>query len=426
MAICKKMVNSAQRIKLTFSALALLVTSPAQADFYLHHWENRQEGAKSWKLGSDLRYFTTSSNYDSTGTAVAPTSLDQYSRIVLDIGAQYGITDRITLFGRTTWSYVNLKTTSISANSFGFGDQTLGGNARLIQTPGGITVDAQVQLDFGVYNNVNASFDGTPFLGDGSLDITTGGFVDLPIHSESGYAGFHLTGGVGYTFRSNGFSSAVPWSVVGSYRPRSEGVFFTLGFLGLQSLKNDNRSLLLPTASGAGQGTGGSFMSDAVNPTLVTIRGQLGYQGTSELALMVSAEQTIYGFSSPRGFTIGGGITLRPQSQTSAPTAENARPQSANRTTDLPRTFQSYSLEARVTRMNDRLGAVRIDKGHDAGVSRGDTFDVMKPKADGTAGETVARGRVTAVSENAADIRITEYFKEVWIEEGFHAKRVVQ
>jgi hypothetical protein len=427
------MVNSARRSKRSLprlpSLLAIaiaLASVEARADFTLQHWENRQVGAASWKLWSDLRYFDTSSNYDASGASVRPLTLQSYSQTRLDIGGQYGITDRISLFGRLSWSYIQLGTTQLTSSAFGFGDQTVGANARLVKTSGGISIDGQVQMDFATYSNANAAFAGRPFLGDGSLDITAGGFVAIPFDSDSSEGSFSLTGGLGYTMRSDNFSSAVPWSVIAAYAPQQTGVFASLGVVGFQSLKTDDRTNFPTLQATAGQGTGGSFMTGAINPTMASIRGQLGYQTSSELTLLVSAEQTLTGTNAPRGFAIGGGLQLRAANSEGARSARSTPEAPSARLGDTPRGFQSYSLDARVLRMNDRLGVVRIDKGSDAGISRGEFFDIFRAKPDGTPGEVVARGQVAATNDSQADVRITEYFKEVWIEEGFHAKRLVK
>jgi hypothetical protein len=62
----------------------------------------------------------------------------------------------------------------------------------------------------------------------------------------------------------------------------------------------------------------------------------------------------------------------------------------------------------------------------DNGVQIGDTFDIFMNNPDGSVGSAIARGRVTTVKGNEAAIKVEEYFKEVWIEEGFTARRPIE
>ena len=56
----------------------------------------------------------------------------------------------------------------------------------------------------------------------------------------------------------------------------------------------------------------------------------------------------------------------------------------------------------------------------------GQLFDIFSVKPNGQIGDAVARAKVTSVKNDEAALTITEYFKEVLINEGFIAKRLVQ
>ena len=86
--------------------------------------------------------------------------------------------------------------------------------------------------------------------------------------------------------------------------------------------------------------------------------------------------------------------------------------------------IQDYSLEATVTKANDRLNLVKIDKGSIDGVEKGQVFDIFSVRSDGRAAEAVARAQVTSVKSDEAALTIIEYFKEKNINEGFIAKRL--
>jgi hypothetical protein len=86
----------------------------------------------------------------------------------------------------------------------------------------------------------------------------------------------------------------------------------------------------------------------------------------------------------------------------------------------------SYSLESKVIRSNDRLNLVKIDKGSQDGVEVGQIFDLFVPSTDQNTGEAVARGRVSNLKFNEAALVIQEYFKEVSIDNGFVARRLIE
>src|SRR5262249_29207109 len=138
-------------------------------------------------------------------------------------------------------------------SAFGLADQTVGANYRLLPkpdtTPGAglapavqpqvFSLDLQVQLDFPAYNTTSQTTGGLPPLGDGSLDVTGGAFATLPLGQLWG-GNSRIVGGGGFTYRTGGFSSALPWSVGFQYDPREMGWLFSLGANGIFSLKSDS------------------------------------------------------------------------------------------------------------------------------------------------------------------------------------------
>jgi hypothetical protein len=72
------------------------------------------------------------------------------------------------------------------------------------------------------------------------------------------------------------------------------------------------------------------------------------------------------------------------------------------------------------------MNLIKIDKGSQDGVELNQEYDVFLVKQNGATGEAVARARVTSVKPTEAALTITEFFREVWIEEGFLVKRPLQ
>ncbi len=226
-----------------------------------------------------------------------------------------------------------------------------------------------------------------------------------------------LVGGGGYTYRSDNFSAALPYSLIFQATPQISGLYVTAGLLGMQSLKGDPRSTLAnPTSTVSG--AGGSAMVNAINPTLMAARMQLGYQFRPAFTLLATLGTAIYGQGSPKGTTLGIGLVYMWGGKRSA-----AQPQqTAQSTSQANQGFITYSFEAKVTKASDRLNMIKIDKGSADGVQARQIFDIFSVN-NGKIGGAIARARCISVKSGEAVLQVTEYFKEVWIEEGFIVKR---
>lgn len=410
---------------LTAFATTCFVSETARADFYIHHWETQSEKPQTLRVGADLHYYTAPQNFDGSGAPFNPASLLGANRIVTDLSVAYGLPAGLTAYARLAWGRTEITLDSGGGNTFGFADQSIGLAMRLFEgktgKANGMTLDLQGQVDFPFYSNVTL-IAGAPSLGDGSKDMTGGGFITYPMQTRSGGT-FALIGGAGFTYRTDGFSMSIPWSVVARLTPKTEGFFGSFSVLGTTSLQTDSRSNQTFTSSLAvSNQTGGSYISNALNPSLVTLRGEAGYQFGSEISGRFFLSRAIYGISAPLG--LDGGFAL--QFRLGSAPAKLGGKISPVHATGSNSGFINYSLEARVTRINDHLGLVKIDKGSQDGVEMGQVFDVFRVKKDGNIGEPIARGRVSGVQANESALNIEEYYKEVWIDEGFVAKRQVQ
>jgi hypothetical protein len=425
--------SSTLRLLLTTAALTSLI-SPAYADFFIHSWDNHHTSSKLFDVGADLIWYRTTSNFDSKGTSFTPTGLDSYQRVLLDLNATVGLTAKISLYGRLNWEMSKVDSTNTTAfvgTAYGLGDQTLGLNYRVYEKPQGIAIDLQGQIDFPTYSNAEAPANSStpatnaPNLGDGTVDATIGAFLTIPV-SQKSESEVRLLGGAGYTYRSNSFSSALPWNVNIERMPKREGFVIQAGAFGIQSLSTDSRpnsSVLVDTSSGS-LGTGGSYITNAINPSQMTLRGGAGWLTKDDLKFTVSVAQSIWGKEAPNGLTLALGFQTHFGGEPRGPidpAFENpARYGKSNQG------YVNYGLEAKVLRANDRFNLVKIDKGLDHGVQIGDTFDIFMTNKDGSVGSAIARGRVSSAKGGEAAIRIDEYFKEVWIEEGFTARRPIE
>ncbi len=393
----------------TLSALtlsALLSAAPANAEFFIHAWESHHTPAKILQLAPEFSYYRTTTNFSANGTPVSPDGLIQLQKLLGDATVGIGVNSRLSFFGRLSWAATLLDGASATGTSYGLGDQTVGAVFRLFEGAGGTSLDVQVQTDFPAYNNSDLAAAGLPFRGDGSTDITSGAFLRLPLVSGADST-LTVDAGGGYTYRSDSFSAALPWSAKVSYAAKMRGLSASAGAFGIFSLKNDpvaNAEISGRSSSGAG----GSFLVNAVNPSLVNLRGQLGFRFSPDFELQASAILPVWGQAAPSGFTAMLGAQMSWQrGATSGPKAKGQ--------------FQTYILEAKIVRTHST--AVTIDKGSNDGVTKGQIFHIFQVRQDGSAGELIATATVTRLTWNEAELAIQEYYKEVSIEDGFVARR---
>lgn len=405
--------------------LSLIVPLSSHADFYLHSWENQREAPRSLRLTPEFNYYSSTANYDAFGSQFTPTGLQSYSRIMTDVTVAYGFNPYLSAYARGSWGRSQADHLTSGGEVFGFTDQTIGFTVHAWESKAnpaakGTSIDVQVQADLPAYSNTAAATAGTPFLGDGSIDLTGGAFLTIPIAQTRNHS-WVLGGGGGYTWRSSGFSAAIPWSASLRFVPREEGLILGASLSGIQSLRTDPNATN-PAAVTSTTAAGGSFFINAINPSLLTARANLGYQMGRNLSLALNGAYTLWGQATPAGFTAGLGMTARWGTEsTKAP--NQVSPQDYGKSNQG---FVNYAFEARVTKTNDRLNLAKIDKGTQDGVEVGQVFDIFLIKQDGTIGEAIARAKCTSAKSSEAVLTVTEYFEEVWIEEGFVAKRPLQ
>ena len=395
-----------------------LGSTAARADFYLHHWEDHYVGPRVADLDLTFGYYNSSSNFNSSGSTLAPPQLASYRRLYGDATATYGINDRFTLFGRLTWTAVHSEFGGTIGDSYGFEDQSVGIVMRLYEAPSkGFTIDFQAQVDLPAYSNTQSLTEKLPYLGDGSTDFTGGPFIRVPVIHSDNDTEFDIFGGAGYTYRTSNFSAAVPWAAGAKFFPEKSPVGFNanIGVYGIQSLKTDPVNPL--TGQRDSNGSGGSLFINAVDPSLATVKAGIGY-AFEMVSVSAGFAEDFYGQSAPKGFTILGGVSLRLDRGEKTPAAQTRRQSGKG--------FVNYSMEAHVKKAGGAPNQLRIDKGSQDNVATGQVFDIFELKGSEGSGLPVARARVTGVAPEEAALTVIEYYKEVLIEEGFIARRSVQ
>src|SRR5579885_318252 len=95
------------------SLLALLESPASWADFYLHGWEGHHEDSGILSLDPQLLFYMSSADFDTSGALMIPAPsasavFQNYTRAEADIDVAYGLSRRLTLYGRGSWTRVGL------------------------------------------------------------------------------------------------------------------------------------------------------------------------------------------------------------------------------------------------------------------------------------------------------------------------------
>jgi NADPH-dependent 7-cyano-7-deazaguanine reductase QueF-like protein len=83
--------------------------------------------------------------------------------------------------------------------------------------------------------------------------------------------------------------------------------------------------------------------------------------------------------------------------------------------------MNSHALKPRI-----QLKTIRINKGSLDGVEVGQIYDIFNLTKSGAPHIAIARAIVSESKTNESQLTLRFYFREIWIEEGFIAKKVVQ
>ncbi|NDG84263.1 MAG: hypothetical protein EBX52_04395 [Proteobacteria bacterium] len=409
------------------------LSRPADSHPMLSYWQNRTGSHSGLLLEPRFGYFATSNNYDSTGAQTPVSGVATNTRMSLDLNGSYGVSDDFFLFGRLSALSTRVSTFSgtTDRSSMGLSDQLAGFAYRLLSSDSGFGLNFQAEATLPAYSNVSAKAGNSLYMGDGTVDVTGGAFLEIPL--GSGRETWLEFGG-GYTYRSKGFSAAVPYSALVKHDPEGGGLLIEAGVMGQFSLKTDiatnSPSLQTQTntdrAAGAGilGATDGSYLINGMNPSWMMAEGKLGFKTRSGQSWYAGGSLPFSGTNAPSGISMVIGAVFDFNSGPSGPETGkpmNARAGGKERVLLSPRKeFQSYDLDAKVTSYNDTLFLVKIDKGKMDLVEKGQLFDIF------LGDDPVARAQVSHVKDDESALTVLEYYQDHWIETGFTARRVVR
>ncbi len=391
----------------TFAAL-LMASPSARADFFLHSWESHQVGDGGWSFEPSVRNYRSSTNFAPDGTPYIPRSLDHFGRTQLDLNASYGLSRRFTVFGRlsgTQAGWTNL--TGGTASQTALSDSLLGMNFRWLGLESsGMKLDLQATAEIPPYSNNVSQASVLPYLGNGVASYSGGATLSggLGTLAEGRLEG---SAGAAYVRRMSYYGDALHWNVGLRIERDTRGLLGAVGVDGWTTLAADP---LLPysLAQLDPPGSGGSFATGSTHPRLIRANAKLGYQVNSRIGFLASYDQAISGTSAPSGTTFGLHFQLRSGGTGSTVAQATSRER-----------FRTYRFEGKVSRTNDKLNLIRIDRGSDAGLEVSDIVFVFSVDSEGNPNDLVAKAKVKALTADEASIEVTEYLKEVWIEPGF-------
>lgn len=386
----------------------LLFTSSASAHPIVQYWQNRASSLQGFRLHPQITHTSSSRNFDSAGQSITLPNSIQTQRFYFDLNASFGVDERLTVFGRA--SLLNAQVTGTGLNNpslLGLSDQLLGGSYQILETSSGASIWFQGDLILPAYINSTSVITGKPFLGDGSIDLIGGAFLNLPLH-KGARSLLSLEAGAGLMYRSKGYSSGIPWTVRLFRTPTLNGLSLSAGARGLLSLESDTT----PTFTAAldqNRGAGGSYLINAINPSWIMAHTSLGYRTESRMTYAADFSTPVFGKNSPDLWTVAFGVEIDLSS------AQSPNPKTTSFKTG---TFKSYTLEAKVISVNDSLYLIKIDRGSEDSVEKGQIFDIFNDN------QLVARAKVSHVKSDESALRVIEYFKEQSINENAIAKRV--
>lgn len=400
---------------LNFAAVALTLGAVSQAlasspPAYPYSLLRKGE-FKGSILGS---YYDSTRNFDSTGSQAFLPNAGHLTSIHGNLHLSYGIIENLTVF--TNLEYINnhFENSQLSIqNSGGPGDAELGVRVGSNDLPIRIFADLSAMLP--MYGRLSAAdwssfnLSSTPPQGTGVMELRAYGTLEFPFTPT-----FFIGAGAGYTRRSAGFSDFVNYAAYLKYeKPR--GLFAKLGFVGTASVLEDQYTSKTTSSERASTVMAGSLMYNSINPTFVKADAILGTYISSDSFISLGGQYGVSGKNTSQGplMFLAVGIDIGGKQPDSGYDKSN-------------KGFQQYYFSAKTIEVNTSLNLVLIDKGRNEGVVKDEYFDLFEPdQKDGSFGETIARAQVIEVGPTRSKLKVLEFFKETFLEEGIVVRRPV-
>ena len=359
-----------------------------------------------WRGWGFYEYLKTEENYDNNGNVAKINSLGaSLVQHKVQVGYEQSIFDDASLRGELDWRSLSGESTfstgTLSNSASGLGDFLVGVRYRLSQTPvWEFGLDGNLLFPFYDASKINRNSELA--LGDGSTNYALSALARWILGDWA------LAGSFGYRGRSGGFSTDLPYLL--ELRKENGSFLFGAGLSGRLSLETDTY-----TGSNGGGASAWlpSYINNAINPTHHQGNGWVGFELSEKLLAKAFVGIPIAGNNTWSGISGGVGLTYTPVSDT---VIEDDTEQED---------FKEYSLEATIIQVSSKMNFLKIDRGTDDGVAIGNYFEIHGEGTDEFSNDIVASAQVVRIRSDTAILRVMRYYKEVLIEQGMRAKRVL-
>lgn len=404
----------------------LFQSSPLHAEFFAHPLELQTAHRGQFLLIPRTQLYYTESNFDNGGGSEVPNGLDRYWRLGADLTLRYGLLNRLILFGRLSWVYVQTDHSTLDGSSYGLPDPTFGLTVEFTDPDSFLRLWFQSQIEVPVYDNESAQADGNPYLGDGVLSLT-GSFFGRFEFLNTPTRGMSLTLGSGFNYRDHHLPPLIPFSATFKLEKKLEGPQFGGKIHGVAAFAQDsNESLQIPAELNPVNGSGGIDFIDARSPNVIQAAAFLGHRFNPGLAILGEVGKSIWGKNAPNAWTFQASLEASLGWDYTSREGIKEGGKEYDHYLESNKGFLTYDTEGTVVKINDRMNLIKINKGSRDGVKRGDTFDIFARQTEDGPGDTIARAKVTAVRPEESALEIEEYFKEAYVEVGCPAKKLVK
>jgi hypothetical protein len=395
-----------------------------------------------WLLGEsrthvsvDDVFLQTKGNYDLDGKSYSLQNESSVSYNLIRGHIAHGFSPRLSFFGQVDGRLVFIQKNPLAPSTrsnFGAGDVSLAAryllyknrsSNRLFPTewsPNSFVLVAEGSWVLPTYNRAALS---DPPLGDQSNDFT--GLARFAWYTNDLLA---ISGGVGYTYRTNGYEAAIPWNV------RTD--FSLLGnhtlrlFADLDSTEPVKKATAV-NFSARDFFPNSSLLFKSDSPALRTLRLGMGYQAAKDWEISGALFSSVSGQTSAKGLGGALGLTWRPYqaAETHYDSYEKAQlnRRSVERSAFLNRKVIQYGLSATVIKVSRRGNFFKIAYGSGHGIHAGDAFEVFPP--DDFSGEPrkpIAAARVVVAKANESFLRVEKKMNtsDGELQAGCEARRV--
>jgi len=377
-------------LKLFLILIILAIPLRARANPIVQPWQNQSLAHEGLLLGPRISFYHTSANFDENSRSLVLPHSASLTQFYFDFNANYALPEDWFVFGRL--SVLSSKTT-------GFSDQLLGVAHHLV------THGFNLSLQFDAV--LPASQD--PHLGDPSVDLTAGTFAELPLTAR-----WRIEAGAGYTYRTKAYSAAIPYSLMIKRTPTQKGFLFSAGVRGQCSLNTDPTDRATEAAAQLRDADGSAILG-AVNPAWTLAQVQFGFRTSEDAALYALVAAPLMGTNTASGLQLSLGMQFHLGTRREALSPSGAA---------VSEQSQSVlnSSAPQVTGVNDALYLIRINRGANAGIEKGQLFDIIQRDSSIPMG----RARVTDVKDDEAVLNMVEFYKDQGIEKGFVVRRAIE